>query len=314
MPVFVSAIIPSYSMENYGNLRDAINSLLNQSYVDIEIVAVIHTNKSLYDEVAKAYHGQTKVKVIFKERSLGAYAARNVGIRAAQGDILAFLDDDAAADEKWVENLVNTYQELDAIAVGGKILPVWLPRKPAYFPEELYWLVGITYKGFAEDKVVKVRNTFASNMSFKREVFEQVGLFNENLGFSKQGTSYIQGGEAEFSLRMTRKFDVGVIYNPEAIVYHKIPVSKARLKLMLKRSFYQGYSKVFLEKLGPSPNSISTEKSHLKDLLLKYLPQRIRRVFTGPNRVVQVKQHSVIISSIVAVGLGFVYGQIRQIK
>lgn len=314
MPLFVSVIIPSYSIENYGNLRDAINSLLNQSYVDTEIVAVIHTNKSLYDEVAKAYHGQTKVKVIFNERSLGAYAARNVGIRAAQGDILAFLDDDAAADEKWVENLVNTYQELDAIAVGGKILPVWLPRKPAYFPEELYWLVGITYKGFAEDKVVKVRNTFASNMSFKREVFEQVGLFNENLGFSKQGTSYIQGGEAEFSLRMTRKFDVGVIYNPEAIVYHKIPVSKARLKLMLKRSFYQGYSKVFLEKLGPSPNSISTEKSHLKDLLLKYLPQRIRRVFTGPNRVAQVKQHSVIISSIVAVGLGFVYGQIRQIK
>lgn len=311
MSALVSVIIPSYSMENYGNLRDAIDSLLNQSYADIEVVVVIHTNKNLYEEIVKAYGAQNKVKVVFNEQSLGAYAARNVGIKAARGDILAFIDDDAVANEKWVENLVNTYQELDAVAVGGKILPIWLPSKPAYFPEELYWLVGVTHKGFAEDKLAEVRNAFGPNMSFKREVFEQVGLFNENLGFAKRGTSYIQAGEAEFSLRMTSKFGIGVIYNPEAIVHHKIPVSKARLKLLLKRSFYQGYSKVLLQRWGPSPNSISTEKSHLSDLLLKYIPQRIKKVFTGPSRAAQVKQLSVLVSSIVAVGLGFVYGHIK---
>ena len=75
------------------------------------------------------------------------------------------------ADQKWVENLIDSYQELQAMAVGGKILPLWLPAKPAYFPEELYWLVGATYKGFAEDAVVEVRNVFASNMSFRKEVF-----------------------------------------------------------------------------------------------------------------------------------------------
>jgi Predicted glycosyltransferases len=150
--MLVSIIIPSFKIDSYSDLVDAIDSLLKQSYVDIEVVVVIHTNKSLYDEVVKAYRRQTKVKVVFNEQSLGAYAARNVGIKAAQGEILAFLDDDAVADEKWIENLVNTYRELDAMAVGGKILPTWLPCKPAYFPEELYWLVGVTHKGFAEDK------------------------------------------------------------------------------------------------------------------------------------------------------------------
>lgn len=312
--MLVSIIIPSFKIDSYSDLVDAIDSLLNQSYADIEVVVVIHTNKNLYEEIVKAYGAQNKVKVVFSERSLGAYAARNTGIKAARGDVLAFIDDDAVADEGWVENLVNTYQELDAIAVGGKILPIWLPSKPAYFPEELYWLVGVTHKGFAEDKLVEIRNAFGPNMSFKREVFEQVGLFNENLGFAKRGTSYIQAGEAEFSLRMTSKFGVGVIYNPEAIVCHKIPISKARLKLLLKRSFYQGYSKVLLQKLGPSPGSISTEKSHLKDLLLKYIPQRIKTVLTGPNRVAQIKQLLVLVSSIVAVGLGFVYGYIKQAK
>jgi len=311
MSALVSVIIPSYNIENYHNLVDAIDSLLNQSYAAIEVVVVIHTSKNLYEEIVKAYGTQTKVKVIFNEQSLGAYAARNVGIRAARGDILAFLDDDAVADKKWVETLVSTYKELDAVAVGGKILPIWLPRKPVYFPEELYWLVGVTHKGFAEDKVVEIRNAFGPNMSFKREVFEQVGLFNENLGFARRGTSYIQAGEAEFSLRMTSKFGVGVIYNPEAIVHHKIPVSKARLRLLFKRSFYQGYSKVLLQKWGPSPDSISTEKSHLKDLLIKYIPQRIKRVFIGPSRGAELKQVSVLISSIAAVGLGFVYGHIK---
>jgi len=312
--MLVSVIIPSFKIDSYSDLVDAIDSLLTQSYTNIEVIIVIHTSKKLYEEIVKAYGAQNKLKVVFNERSLGAYAARNVGIKAAHGDILAFLDDDAVADEKWVENLVNTYQEIDAMAVGGKILPIWLPRKPAYFPEELYWLVGVTHKGFAEDKIIEVRNAFGPNMSFKREVFEQVGLFNENLGFARRGTSYIQAGEAEFSLRMTGKFGVGVIYNPEAIVRHKIPVSKARLRLLLKRSFYQGYSKVLLDKLGPSPNPISTEKSHLKDLLIKYIPQRGKKVFTGPDRVAQIKQLLVLVCSIVAVGLGFMYGHIRQIK
>ena len=312
--MLVSIIIPSFKIDNYSDLVDAIDSLLNQSYADIEVIVVSHTSKNLYEKIVKAYVTQNKVKVIFSERSLGAYAARNVGIKAAHGDILAFLDDDAVADEKWVENLVNTYQELNAMAVGGKMLPVWLPRKPAYFPEELYWLVGATHKGFAEDKLAEVRNAFGSNMSFKREVFKQAGLFNENLGFSKRGRSYIQAGEAEFSLRMTGKFGVGVIYNPEAIVHHKIPVSKARLKLLFKRSFYQGYSKVLLDKLGPSSNSISTEKSYLKNLLLRYIPQRIKKCFTGPGRVAQIKQLLVLVSSIMAVGLGFVYGHIKQAK
>ena len=313
MSILVSIIIPGFTDDSYFNLLDAIDSLLHQSYADIEVVVAIHTSNKLYEEIVKAYSEQNKVKVVFSEQSLGAAAARNVGIKAAQGDILAFIDDDAVADQKWIENLVNTYQELDAMAVGGKILPIWLPGKPAYFPEELYWLVGVTHKGFAEDKVVEVRNAFGPNMSFKREVFEKAGLFNENLGFSKQGTSYIQAGEAEFSLRMTSKFGVGVIHNPEAIVHHKIPVSKARIKLLLKRSFYQGYSKVLLEKWGPSAGSISTEKTHLKDLLLKYIPERIKRVLIGPNRVAQVKQLSVLIASIMAVGLGFVHGHIRQI-
>jgi len=310
----VSIVILCYRMENRANLANAIDSLLHQSYADIEVVVVMHTDEHLHEEIVRAYDGRTDVKVVFNRQSLGASAARNVGIRVARGDILAFLDDDAVADEKWVENLVDSYKELHAMAVGGKILPLWIPAKPAYFPDELYWLVGVTHRGFAEDAVGEVRNVFASNMSFRKEVFEQVGLFNESLGFGSRGKSYVQGSEAEFSLRMTSKLGKRVIYNPRAVVYHGIPVSKARIGLLLKRSFYQGYSKILLRRMAPSPNAISIEKLHLKHLVSEYIPQRIGRILTGPYRAVEAKQLLVLVSSIVAVGLGFVWGYARRAK
>jgi len=312
--MLVSIVIPSYRLENRSNLVGAIDSLLCQSYADIEVLVVLHTSEGLHEEIVRAYDGRAKLKVLFERRSLGANAARNIGIRVAQGDVLAFLDDDAVADQKWVENLVDSYKELQAMAVGGKILPLWIPAKPAYFPDELYWLVGATHKDFAEDAVVEVRNVFASNMSFRKEVFEQVGLFNESLGFGNQGKSCLQGDEAEFGLRMTSKLGKRVIYNPRAVVYHRTPVSKARIGPLLKRSFYQGYSKALLRRLTSCPNAISIEKSHLKHLVFECIPQRIGRLFADPRRAAEAKQLLVLVSSIVAVGLGFIHGYVGRAK
>lgn len=211
-----------------------------------------------------------------------------------------------------MENIVKTYEELDAISVGGKILPMWTSGKPDYFPEELYWLVGVTHEGFAEEKVVEIRDTFGPNMSLKREVFEKIGLFNEKLSFARRGTSYMQGAEPEFALRMKQKLGKGVIYNPEAIVYHKIPQSKVKVKMLLKRAFYQGFSKALLRKLGTSSESIITEKSYLKGLLLKYIPQRIKGICLGPARLTALKELPLLVACTSSVGLGFLYGYMKR--
>jgi len=151
-------------------------------------------------------------------------------------------------------------------------------------------------------------------MSFRREVFDQVGLFNESFGFVRQRARYIQAEEVELSLRMTGKFGVGVIYNPAAIVHHKIPVTKARLKVLLKRSFYQGYSKALLRKMKLSKRCTRTEETYLKELLLRYIPRRIKKVFSGPSRMTEIRQISILFCCIIAVGLGFVQGYVRHTK
>ena len=306
--MLVSVVVCTHSLDNYQNLAEAVDSLLEQTHREIEIVVVVDGNEELHQRMVTDYGSQAAIKTVPLKENVGLCRARNAGIGAAQGDIIAFLDDDALAERSWVENLAATYQEFEAIAVGGKILPLWLGQRPDYLPEELYWLVGITHEGFAGEKVTEVRNTFGPNMSFSREVFQKVGLFNENFGFARGGTSYMQGEEAEFTLRMKQKLGQGVIYNPKALVYHKIPPSKVKVKALLKRAFYQGYSKALLRKLNPSADSIATERSYLKTLLLRYIPQRMKRVYCLP----ELKKLFILVASTISVGLGFVYGYVKE--
>lgn len=306
--MLVSTIICAHSLDNYQNLTEAVTSLLVQTHPELEVIIAIDGNEEFYKKVVANYRSQDTVKAVLLRENAGVSAARNAGVRVARGDVIAFMDDDAAADRQWVENLLSTYREYDAVAVGGKILPLWLGGKPDHLPEELYWLVGVTHDGFAGEEVVEVRNTFGPNMSFKREVFEKVGGFSESLGFIRKGASCVQAEEPELSLRMKQTLGKGVVYNPRAIVYHKVPQSKLRVRTLLRRAFYQGYSKALLGKLNVSADSMATEKSYLRDLLLKYIPLRMKRIYD----ITELKKLSVLIASIFCVGLGFSYGYAKE--
>lgn len=282
--------------------------MLAQTHPEMEVIIAIDGNTELHEKVAAHYTGDKAVKTALLKENIGVSGARNAGISVAKGDVIAFIDDDAIAEKAWVENLLSTYSEYDALAVGGKILPLWLGAKPDYLPEELYWLVGVTHEGFAEDKVAEVRNTFGPNMSFKKEVFQKAGLFNQNLGFARKGLSYVQAEEPEFALRMRHKLGKGVIYNPKAIVYHKIPAKKMKVNVLIRRAFYQGYSKALLKKLNISADSVATERSYLKALLLKHIPGRLKRFY----HLTELEKLFMLAACITAVGLGFIYGQVKR--
>ena len=218
----VSIILCTHRSERYEDFLEAINSLLSQSYNNLEIVVVVDGNRELYDrilkiEIEEADKVKGKVKVILNEKNLGLSESRNKGIKEAKGDIIAFFDDDAVADEDWLKELERMYGEYDAIAAGGRLMPKWITKKPKFLPEEYYWLVGATHKGFPEE-ITEVRNTFGSNLSFKAEVLKALGGFRSEMGV--KGKGLLQGEETELCERMREKFGRGVVYNPDAIVYH----------------------------------------------------------------------------------------------
>jgi len=259
----VSIILCTHRSERYEDFVEAIDSLLSQSYNKLEIVMVVDGNRELYNRILKSgieEADKADVKVILNEENLGLSESRNKGIKEAKGDIIAFFDDDAVADEDWLKELERMYREYDAIAAGGRLMPRWITKKPKFLPEEYYWLVGATHKGFPEE-VTEVRNTFGSNLSFKAEVLKALGGFRSEMGV--KGKGLLQGEETELCERMREKFGRGVVYNPDAIVYHKVFPERLKTRFLLRRAFWQGYSKRVMKELG---YPISEEEKFVKSL------------------------------------------------
>jgi glycosyltransferase involved in cell wall biosynthesis len=258
----VSIILCTHRSKRYNDLMEAIDSLKAQSYENLEIVVVVDGNRELYNKIIKSgiEADKVEIKVIFNEENLGLSESRNKGIKEAKGDVIAFFDDDAVADENWLKELVRIYEEKDAIATGGKLLPKWTSKKPKFLPEEYYWLIGTTHKGFPEE-VAEVRNTFGSNLSFKADVLKALGGFRGEMGV--KGRGLLQGEETELCERMRKKFGRGVVYNPDAVVYHKVFPERLKMRFLLRRAFWQGYSKRVMKEMG---YSISEEERFVKSL------------------------------------------------
>ncbi len=264
----ISIIICTYQTNRYPDFVEAINSLLTQNYEDTELIVVVDGNAELYAKIKTEY--KSIDKIILNDKNLGLSESRNRGIKEANGDVVAFFDDDAVAADNWLEEIARMYSDKGAIAAGGKLVPKWVSKEPKILPEEYYWLIGATHKGFPE-VVTEVRNTFGSNISFNADVLKALGGFKSEMGV--KGTGLLQGEETELCARMREKFGKGVIYNPAAIVYHKVFPERLRLRFLLKRAFWQGYSKRMMKEQG---YSITEESEFVRTLIFRSIPDRLK--------------------------------------
>jgi glycosyltransferase involved in cell wall biosynthesis len=299
----VSVVLCTYSPERYDDFREAADSLLTQTYDDVELVVVVDGREPVYERVREDYGDREDVLLHCNDENLGLLESRNVGAELATGDVVAFIDDDAIADERWVEALVASYEERDAVAVGGKMTPEWVAGEPGFLPEEYYWLVGATHRGFA-DGPGWVRNTFGSNISFRREVFLELGGFDPDIG-GRKGDANLQGGETELCARLAVEYDERVWYSPEAVVAHKVFDYRTDPWWLLDRAFWQGYSKRAMEVLLPETGS--EENDFLKLLVFESVPTRLRSLAATPS-IDGVKQLVFLLLFTGSVGVGYLYG------
>jgi glycosyltransferase involved in cell wall biosynthesis len=301
--VRISVVICTYALDLFDDLLEAVESVRSQTHDDVEVVVVIDGNEELAAQVRDEYGDTGEVVIHCNDENRGLSASRNNGIELATGDIIAFLDDDAVAREDWLAELVATYEEHDAIAAGGRMAPRWVAGKPAFLPAEFYWLVGVTHRGFAEPGE-EVRNTFGSNISFRASVLEALGGFETEMG--RKGDANLQAEEPEFCTRMYLEYGRGVVYNPGAVVEHKVFAYRTERRFLLSRAFWQGYSKRGMSVLLP-PVDIGAESDYLGDLLFSFAPSRLGAIVRRPT-LTKVRQFVWLWLLTAAVGLGYLYG------
>lgn len=258
----LSVIICAYTDERWVDLQRAVESVQAQPDVT-EVVLVVDYNPALLTRATARFAG---VLVVANEEATGLSGSRNTGVRYATGDVIAFLDDDAAAAPDWSHHLLAPYRdEPMVIGVGGQVVPDWRVPRPSWFPDEFLWVVGCSYRGLPAGRA-EVRNGIGANMSFRRDVLSRVGGFDASVG--RIGKDAAGCEETELSIRARRDFPQGrVVLEPAARCTHAVTPERTTRRYFRRRCQAEGRSKAVVSELTGAGAALASERAYVRAVL-----------------------------------------------
>jgi len=261
-PPPVSVVICAFTLERIDRIAAAISSLESQTVRPHEIVLAIDHSPELEDECRRRWPG---VRVLANTERQGLSGARNTGLAASAGAVVAFLDDDAVAAPDWIERLGEAYADESVLGAGGAVRPTWSAGRPRWFPVEFDWVVGCTHSGMPREREA-VRNLVGANMSFRREALAESGGFRHELG--RIGKIPAGCEETDLCIRIGKRHpDGSILYDPEAAVEHFVPAERGRLSYFSSRCRGEGRSKAILAALVGGDSGLSEERSYVRRTL-----------------------------------------------
>jgi len=299
-----SVIVCAFTKRRWPDLLAAMESLTCQTRAAEEIVVVVDHNAEL---LARARAELPMARVVANRYAAGLSGARNTGVRAAHGDVLAFMDDDALADPDWLRALLAGYAEPDVIAVGGVVLPRWERGRPQGFPEEFDWVVGCSYRGMPTSRTA-VRNLIGANMSFRREVFDAVGGFADGIG--RVGVRPAGCEETELCIRARAALPGAVIlYDPVARVSHRVPAARASWRYFGARCFREGVSKAQVTQRAGLSSGLSSERTHATRVIPRGIACAAGAALRGDAGA--LVRAAALLAGLWVTTLGFIVGRAR---
>jgi glycosyltransferase involved in cell wall biosynthesis len=177
----------------------------------------------------------------------GLSLARNEGARAASGDYVAYIDDDAMATPDWIEQIRHVLAERGCrpVVLGGKVLPIWESPLPDWWPVSLRGVLSIIeHDGAGEYRTDALPATLAPygvNMILRRDVMLQHGGFDEALG--RHGLMLLSDEDVQLAWRL-QDAGLSTIYDSRVVVRHSIQAKRLTPDWLITRLYWQGTSAV----------------------------------------------------------------------
>ncbi len=307
----ISIITTSYTMERFKDVTELLDSIQEQTYRNIETIVVAERSPELAEKIRN--YAQKKdypnVLVLYNQCEWGLSSARNLGIKEASGQIMAFVDDDALLFPSWAKETAKAYAaDSSIVGLTGPILPLWEDESMAWFPREFYWIFSCTYWDWTEP--TEVRNGYGTNISFTREGLEKCGGFVTGRGLvnGSRDTSWkmLAGEDLELSVRIRKKTGKRIVYYPEVKAKHKVYHYRYTLRFIIKRAYREGYTKSITKRLYNQDNGdadiLATEYTLLHHIFSKLLPDILKGFLTNPGLSWRRLRITVTILSCVALG------------
>lgn len=216
----VSIIINTYNRAK--QLQDCLRALWNLNYKNFEVIVVNGPSTDNTKEVCEEFLPNI-VYVECAERNLSV--SRNIGIANAEGDIVAFIDDDAVVDPNWLMHIVSAYSSDDIYGVGG--FTIDHTGKKYQATTTICDRLGDSYAvpSGVSTEVYQFPGTgfyvslLGTNSSFRLSAIKEIGGFDETFAYFLDETDVC-----------ARLVDLGgkIIYEPKAIIYHRYAPSHLR--------------------------------------------------------------------------------------
>jgi GT2 family glycosyltransferase len=306
----LSIIITSYTVNRLKDIFELLDSIKKQTYQNFEVIFVVEKSYELLARV-KEYASKTglnSMRIIFNNSKLGLSEARNLGIKEAKGEIIAFVDDDVVLVPNWAEELIETFaMSNNVIGVTGPALPLCEDVSIDWLPEEFHWVISCT-SWVSFDDMKDVRNVWGHNFAFRKEVFSIVGLLSSNAGFSYGTTLALSpiGEDLEFSIRARMKTKGRILYNQKVKVWHKVSKQKTTVRYIAERAYWIGRSRGILKYLYEEEDNglLSTEYSLLKRIVTKLPTKILKTIFSRP--IDGLKMGFITIIVMISIALGYV--------
>lgn len=236
----ISIIIPNYNGSNF--LKTCFDSIDNQSRSCFEIILI--DDCSTDDSVSFVKKNYPSVEVIQKKKNSGFPSSVNIGIKAAKGNLVALLNNDTELDKDWVEEIINavdTYPDADFFA--SKMLDFKNRSIIDSCGDGMSWAgrgykIGTLEKNVGQyDQEKFVFGACAGAAVYKKEVFDKIGLFDEDFSF------YLEDVDIDFRAQLA---GLRCLFVPKAKVYHIGSATAGKrsafsYKMMIKNHFHLIY-------------------------------------------------------------------------
>lgn len=214
----VSIITSVYN--NKSTIKDAIESVLSQTYHNIEYIVVDGASNDGTIDIINKY--QDKISQYVSEKDKGIYDGLNKGVDLASGDVIAFLhSDDIYADENVIADIVKVFESTDTDSIYGDLVYVDKEDTSKIFR---YWKSGeYTFK--------KLRNGWMPphpTFFVKKEFYDKFGKFDLAFGIA---------ADYDFMLRMLGKYKITTSYLPKVLYKMRVGgASNRSLKNIIQKS------------------------------------------------------------------------------
>ncbi len=263
----ISVILCTYNREKY--LTAVLDSIVKQTLSPIEYEVLLINNNSPGNTKSIAQNFKNNHPEInfryFEELNQGLSFARNRGINECNYELITFIDDDAFLKEDFLQNTVEVFKKSEnTIAIGGQILLSYEGKIPSWENKYLNSLLGY-FKPSNSTFIFSTKNyPRGSNMTFRKKIFNEIGMFNVKLG--RIGGQMIGGEEKEIFNRIYQLKKYNVLYIPSVIVYHTVPESRTTKEFIISQARGNGLS----EKIRTQEKGLMSYLKRVLDEIFKW--------------------------------------------